>query len=175
MNLWWKISRWYLKAALKLSILRWMRYFVEKWDDKSAAWIKVKTFSFYIQTPIANVSEICVTNFRDRLTGKFCVGVAWRIFKFSSRDSCHLGDSYDARLLYLSLYHISIVYPRSRFSLDNHWCQRSFWPFYFIFRPLRREIAPITRKKKNAVSTRRRTNSREIPPITKSTHAFVNK
>lgn len=78
-----------LSLSLSLPCIRqWMRYFVEKWDDKSAAWIKVKMFSFYIQTPVANASEICVANFRDRLTGKFCVPSActWRIFKFSSRE-----------------------------------------------------------------------------------------
>lgn len=58
-------------------ILRRMWYLVEKWDDKSAAWIQVKMFSLYIQTPVANVSKICVANFRDRLTGKFCVSPEW--------------------------------------------------------------------------------------------------
>lgn len=87
-NLRWKISHGYLKAALRSSALRRrMWYLVEKWDDKSAAWIKVKMFSLYTQTPVSHVSEICVANFRDRLTGKFLHAVVEFYLNFSNKDS----------------------------------------------------------------------------------------
>lgn len=136
-----------------------MRYYlVEKWDDKSAAWIKVKMFSLHTQTPVAHVSEICVANFRDRLTGKFCTCSV--LFKFSNKDSYLWCDTRRAYLLYLSLYRVNVVYSRSRVfrSMIAAASPHPLWPFYFYI-----SLAPPRNRTDNEEKAPYQRGNEQIP------------
>lgn len=78
---------WISEGSFLPCILWWVWCLVEKRDDKSAAWIKSRCFRF----SDSSVSKICVANFRDRLTGKFCLSPELRgVFKFSNCNSYRL-------------------------------------------------------------------------------------
>lgn len=138
-----------------------MRYLVEKWDDKSAAWIKVKMFSLHTQTPVARVSEICVANFWDRLTGKFCCSTVAFYLNFPAR-TLTFGAIRVARTRFIYRFIALTLFIRVR-EFFARWSPVPrpipFDLFIFIFHSLRREIVPITRKK-------RRTNeaTNKFPP-----------
>lgn len=138
---------WILEGSFTLSALR---YLVEKWDDKSAAWIKVKMF-FALHRRLSHtwtkyawqISEI---GSLENSTSRRSV-----LFKFSNKDS-YLWRDTRARFIYRFIALTLFIRVREFFA---RWSPVprpgiSFDLFIFIFHPLRREIVPITRKKRRS-------------------------
>jgi len=140
---------WILEGSFTLSALR---YLVEKWDDKSAAWIKVKMFSLY--------TDACRTRERN-MRGKFPRSAHWKILQaavafylnFPTR-TLTFGAIRAARARFIYRFIALTLFIRVR-EFFARWSPLPrpgipFDLFIFIFHPLRREIVPITRKKRRS-------------------------